>query len=248
MNKIGWCDVTINPVKGLCPVGCSYCYARKFYKRYKWDTEIRYRNDVFMTLPGKNYPKRVFVGSTMELFGDWVKPEWMQDIMDFVRYYSWHTFIFLTKQPQNLIKFSPFPGNCWVGASATNADQLSAAYVGLGRIEASVKFLSYEPLLNNIVMEPQFLQDANISWIIIGQQTPVCASTQSQISWIKEIVEAANKSNVPVFLKNNLQSVFKKAFDIDKSDGYLLPAWAGETSGAYRKLRQEFPKVVKNAQ
>jgi len=248
MNKIGWCDVTINPVKGLCPVGCSYCYARKFYKRYKWDTEIRYRNDVFMTLPGKNYPKRVFVGSTMELFGDWVKPEWMQDIMDFVRYYSWHTFIFLTKQPQNLIKFSPFPENCWIGSSATNADQLSAAYVGLGRIEASVKFLSYEPLLNNIVMEPQFLQDAGISWVIVGQQTPVCASTQSQISWIKEIVEAANKSNVPVFLKNNLQSVFKKAFDIDKSDGYLLPAWAGETSGAYRKLRQEFPKVVKNAQ
>ena len=40
-TKIEWCDVTYNPVKGLCPMGCSYCYARKFYKRFRWDPTIR---------------------------------------------------------------------------------------------------------------------------------------------------------------------------------------------------------------
>ncbi len=26
-TDIEWCNFSINPVKGLCPVGCSYCYA-----------------------------------------------------------------------------------------------------------------------------------------------------------------------------------------------------------------------------
>ena len=34
---------SINPVKGLCPVACKdndgkeYCYARRMYKRFKWN-------------------------------------------------------------------------------------------------------------------------------------------------------------------------------------------------------------------
>ena len=31
-----------------------------------------------------------------------------------------HTFLFLTKQPQNLPAWSPFPPNCWVGVTATD--------------------------------------------------------------------------------------------------------------------------------
>ncbi len=41
-TKIPWCDYTINPVKGLCPMACEYCYARKMYKRFKWNPVIRY--------------------------------------------------------------------------------------------------------------------------------------------------------------------------------------------------------------
>ena len=42
LTKIEWCDYTINPVKGLCPMACSYCYARRMYKRFKWNPEIRF--------------------------------------------------------------------------------------------------------------------------------------------------------------------------------------------------------------
>ena len=40
-TKIEWCDYTLNPVKGLCPVGCSYCYARRLYRRFGWNPKIR---------------------------------------------------------------------------------------------------------------------------------------------------------------------------------------------------------------
>jgi protein gp37 len=76
-SKIEWTDYTINPVKGLCPVACSYCYARRMYKRFKWDETIRMLEKPF----GDKFYKpgdRVFVGSTMDLFGDWIKPDWLK--------------------------------------------------------------------------------------------------------------------------------------------------------------------------
>ena len=121
-TKIEWCDFTINPVKGLCPVDCkdnqgkSYCYARAMYKRFKWNPEIRFEWN--FTPPRK--PSKIFVGSTMELFGEWVPDGWMRTILKFCSQWPEHTFLFLTKQPQDLTKFK-FPDNCWVGVSATNA-------------------------------------------------------------------------------------------------------------------------------
>jgi protein gp37 len=215
------------------------------YKRFKWDETIRLEPEVMSGSVLSKFPKgsKVFVGSTIELFGDWIRPEWLKDIFDMVKIFPKLTFIFLTKRPENLIKWSPFPENCWIGVSATNQAQFDQAIITLPQIKSQIKFISVEPLLSYIYSTTRHME--RINWLIIGQQTPIRPATMPKIEWIKEIVEAADKAGISVFLKSNLQSVFKKAFDIDKSDGFLLPAWAGNTSGAYRKLRQEFPKVVK---
>ena len=227
-TKIEWCDYTLNPVKGLCPVGCSYCYARAMYKRFKWNPEIRYDSNTFAGLASLKKPSRIFVGSTFELFGDWVRHEWLEDIFMIAQTYPQHTFIFLTKQPQNLIKWSPFPENCWVGVSATNYEMFTKGCDKLAEIEASVKFISFEPLLHFKVKSPLIqarLFDGGIGWVIIGQQTPVKKATMPKIGWIQEILVACdNPINIPVFMKNNLKPL-------------LVCQWAGW------KLRQEFPRV-----
>ena len=153
-TKIEWCDYTLNPVKGLCPMACPYCYARAMYKRFKWNPEIRFEADVLWDNVPRSKPAKIFMGSTIELFGDWIKPEWLEAIFQFARIYDdLHTFIFLTKQPQNLIKFSPFPENCYVGVSATNQQQLDNAVKYLKEVEATVKFISFEPLLERINLD-----------------------------------------------------------------------------------------------
>src|SRR3990167_8885005 len=92
-NEDGTQGCTINPVKGLCPMGCSYCYARAMYKRFKWNPEIRYdRLQTYITPFEIKRPSRIFVGSTMELFGDWIKKEWLEHIFKMVRCYKQHTF------------------------------------------------------------------------------------------------------------------------------------------------------------
>jgi len=226
-TKIEWCDYTINPVKGLCPMACDYCYARRMYKRFKWNFEIRYDQTVFFGLPYKS--ARVFVGSTIELFGDWVKPEWLETIFTICRQHNEHIFIFLTKQPQNLNKWSPFPENCWVGVSAIDYRHATDGCRWLDNVQAKTKFLSIEPLLswgesiNTSAAENWF---SDLGWLIIGAQTPYNKKTAPKLSWVQEIlVAASNAGNIPVFMKNNLQPV------IDHDS-----LWAGW------KLRQEFPK------
>jgi len=224
-NEDGSQGFTINPVKGLCPMDCkdnqgkSYCYARRLYKRFKWGEEIRWDDSVYWNpLTGKQGDK-YFVGSTIELFGEWIEDWWMSTIFKWVRAYPQRTFIFLTKQPQNLKQWSPFPDNCWIGVSVTSQEQLRPAIWKLSDIQCNKRFLSLEPLLENILDQVLPAEwDDMIDWAIVGQQTPVSKSTLPKLKWIARIEASCKVANIPLFMKNNLKSLLGNA------------------------LRQEFPK------
>jgi protein gp37 len=181
------------------------------YDRFKWDKTIRFdmtAMDGCYLLPSHS---KIFVGSTIELFGDWVQPWWMQYILDCCANWQHYTFIFLTKQPQNLQKWSPFPRNCWVGVSAINNDRFFLAYYHLHEeVQAKVKFISFEPLSGSI--QPNQLESAfscsDIDWLIIGAETgnrkekPPLEQVQG---WAREIIRAADAAGIPVFTKDNLK-------------------------------------------
>lgn len=251
-TDIEWCDDSINPVKGLCPVACPYCYARRLYKRFHllkdgtpnpaWDYTIRYAQNWMDDLPSVLHPSKIFVGSTMELFGNWVKPIWIQDIIQVASANPWHTFIFLTKRPENLPK--AWPDNCWVGVSAVHRLAFWNGCHYLSQIKAPVKFFSFEPIqesMQGAAAENAIeyhLNNAGVNWVICGQQTPLNKKTEPKIEWIKEIVQAADKIKAPVFLKDNLKPLLASTIDgHDVIESHQL--WAFK----YFKLRQEFPNA-----
>lgn len=241
-NPDGTQGETVNPVKGLCPVGCEYCYARRMYKRFKWNPEIRFDWSVANDLSKMKSGSRVFWGSTFELFGEWVETEWLRLIFEAVKRHSDLTHIFLTKQPEKLENWNPFPDNCWVGISITNRYQFHDLSHYFNFIEAKVKFISFEPLLDDVMQSlygSGLIHLKRLDWLIIGQQTPISKKTTPKIEWVQEIVEAADKAGIPVFLKDNLK-----------------PLLAGDNFGRVRnqmftlkngepELRQEFPKGEK---
>lgn len=59
-----------------------------------------------------------------------------------------NVFVFLTKRPLN-VKES-FPDNCWIGVSACDQETYEEAVRGLDRIDAKHKWLSLEPLFEDI--------------------------------------------------------------------------------------------------
>jgi len=158
-----------------------------------------------------------------ELFGDWVDPEQevvmleknkhienafqLRDVVfDVVRACPQHTFVFLTKNPSGLVKWSPFPKKCWIGVSATDYRMANHARYYLHQRQAQVKFLSFEPLLGH--MRDRFggifnLLGEGISWVIIGAQSN--PTVFPKIEWILDITNAADKAGIPVFIKNNLK-------------------------------------------
>lgn len=207
LNRTGieWCDITCNPVKGKCPMACPYCYARRLHDRFRWDPTVRYEPSVLTALDKLRKPSRVFVGSTIELFGPWVPDEWLEEILTAVAAHHQHIFIFLTKQPQNLRRFSPFPKNCWVGVTATGRGGLVNPVSPLLYVDAAIKYVSVEPLLNNPWSVGRWIdeiRDVGINWLIIGGQTGPWKPPPEQ--WVREIVEAADKAGTPVFCKPNL--------------------------------------------
>ncbi len=77
----------------------------------------------------------------------------------------------------------------------------------LGNIEASIRFISFEPLLRWRGLDKlvEVLKDvARVQWVIIGGVTKHPELPQPQISWVKDIVTACDHAGVKVFLKNSL--------------------------------------------
>ncbi|MBA7559153.1 hypothetical protein ES708_00767 [subsurface metagenome] len=270
-NPDGTQGYTWNPITG-CLNGCEYCYARKLASgRLKWrylanqnvapvneqyligfNTEYKAETDPFYPrfwedrlgdIPLKP-PKGIFVCDMGELFGSWLPRDWQDRVFAIIRGNPQHRFYLLTKQPQNLIKFSPFPDNCWVGVTATSHQMFVEGCLLLGDIKASVKYISVEPLLSwgdypadktAIEQWAKGLTLYGIGWVIIGAQTK--PYKPPKIEWVEEIVLACDKAGVPVFLKDNLEPLlhgkepFVGAIDIYPDDKtYEL------------KLRQEMPK------
>ncbi len=115
-----------------------------FYPRF-WEGRL-----AEMVWQQKTKPKGIFVCDMSDLFGIGIPDRWQHRIFSAIKVNSQHRFYLLTKQPQNLQKFSPFPDNCWVGVSATNQHQFDEAVKYLKKVEATVKFISFEPLLQAI--------------------------------------------------------------------------------------------------
>jgi len=83
------------------------------------------------------------------------------------------------------------------------------------------------------------LQEAGISWLIIGAQTN--PYKPPEIEWVREIVDAAGKAGIQVFLKNNLRQLLIP--DCSRPN-YLTEDifWASEKA----QLRQEMPETDQN--
>ncbi len=206
-----------------------------FYPRF-WEDRL---SELRLATQRNTKPKGIFVCDMSDLFGIGIPESWTSSVLNTIRETNnmRHRFYLLTKQPQNLIKFSPFPDNCWVGVTATNNAAMTIALTNLVNIEASVKYISFEPLLGAIGMNDHMSMKGVVDWLIIGAQTK--PYKPPKIEWVREIVEAADKAGIPVFLKENLKPLLCSTINgHDVIESHNL--WAFK----YFKLRQELPKIA----
>jgi len=181
-------------------------------------------------------PKGIFVCDMSDLFGIGVPENWTWQVLQLIKAYPQHRFYLLTKQPQRLPEFSPFPDNVYLGVTVCNDQMLDVAVDKLEDIQGKVKFISFEPLLERLTLSLDYaFYYSGISWLIIGAQTK--PYKPPKIEWVREIVEAADKVGVAVFLKDNLKPLIK-------AQGMINGKWAAKewVMCEYPVLRQEMPR------
>lgn len=189
--------------------------------------------------PGKiKNGRNIFVGSMSDVFGDWVPDEWISMIFEACKQYPQHNYMFLTKNPERYKKVSDNE-NMWFGTTVTSTDdeyRINTLMVS-GKTH---KFLSIEPILSPITIPEVFIKPLNwgegdrnypdgagfIEWVIIGAET---GNRREKVvperDWIISLVKQCMEAKVPVFLKDNLQEIMGKGYDL--------------------KPLQEFPEALK---
>jgi protein gp37 len=178
-ENISWAMYSWNPVTG-CYFLCEYCYAKAkaenpffasgFPTQFKptlYPARLSAPSRTRIPAAQKDNPgaRRVFVCSMADLFGDWVPVEWIEQIIETCVAAPDFDFLFLTKNPARYLDFE-FPKNCWLGATADRQRRAKAAVDVFRQISGNVKFLSCEPLMEQVTFPNNGLSAPDL--VIIG--------------------------------------------------------------------------------
>jgi protein gp37 len=208
-DSIEWAPFSWNPVTG-CKHDCQYCYARDIAMRYTGHFNPAFHPNRLAApdntkLPLDDAPgmRNVFVCSMADLFGEWVPQEWIDSVLNTVRASPEWTFLFLTKNPKRMIGID-WPNNSWVGTTVDVQGRVDGAERAFREIDASVKFLSCEPL-----QEPLIFSDLSVfDWLIIGgrSSSSKMPAFQPDWMWVEDLLQQARKAKLKVYFKPNLQA------------------------------------------
>ena len=212
-TAIEWTDATWNPVRGCKKVspGCKHCYAETFAERWRGTPGHPYEQGFGLRLvPEKldeplrwRTPKRIFVNSMSDLFQDGVPRDFVGRVFETMRSAHWHTFQILTKRADLMEEYvsslprqlSALP-NVWLGVSVENVRHGVPRIRHLQRTAARIRFLSIEPLLEDLGPIP--LDD--IGWVIVGGESGPGARP-IQRDWVVSIREQCRARSLPFFFK-----------------------------------------------
>ena len=193
---IEWTDATWNPVTGCTKVSprCDYCYAERLTIRFGRGPFTRIKlHPSRLNEPLKwRKARMVFTCSMSDLFHPRVPPDFLLSVFEVMTATPWHSYQVLTKRPGRMAHFAnailapmghQWPANVWAGTSVESQKYAPRLDV-LARVPAAVRFVSVEPLLSKVDLEP-WLRDT-LSWVIIGGESGSRARRMA-ISWVRAL-------------------------------------------------------------
>jgi len=213
VSSIEWTDATWNPVRGCTKIspGCKNCYAERFAERFRGVTGHPYEQGFDLRLIQEKLeeplcwkkPKMIFVNSMSDLFHDDIPDSYILQIAEVMRRGDWHIYQVLTKRAARLAallktrlaKYAQLR-HVWWGVSVEDRRHGLPRVDELRSAPAAVRFLSIEPLLENL--GPINLN--GIHWVIVGGESGHGARTMDA-SWVTSIQKQCDRAHVPFFFK-----------------------------------------------
>lgn len=207
-SKIEWTNKSWNPVTGCSRVseGCRHCYAEVMARRLKAMGQVKYMNGFKVTTHSECLtepfkwakPQMIFVCSMGDLFHDDVPESFIDKVMETIIATPQHRYQLLTKRAERMASYfstHPIPVNAWLGVTVECKSSISRIDK-IRNLEARVKFLSCEPLVEDLGI----LDLTAIDWIIVGGESGMQARPMEK-EWALNIQRQAETLNIPFFFK-----------------------------------------------
>ena len=178
-TKIEWTDKTWNPITGCSKksTGCLHCYAEVMSRRLKAMGQEKYANGFTVTLHERCLDEplswksshNIFVCSMSDIFHEEVPFEFVDKMFDIIKRTPQHRYQILTKRAERMAEYFAtrlIPDNVWLGVTV-EAQSSRFRIDCLRNLPASVKFLSCEPLVEDLGN----LDLTGIDWVIVGGES-----------------------------------------------------------------------------
>jgi protein gp37 len=208
-TSIEWTEQTWNPTVGCTKIspGCQNCYAETMARRLKAMGVNGYANGFKLTLLPERLadpiqrkrPTIYFVNSMSDLFHDKIPASYIRQVFDVMKKAPQHTFQVLTKRADKMKEFfSAYEAstNAWLGVTVENRQHGVPRIDTLRKVKAHVRFLSIEPLLEDLGK----INLSGIQWVIVGGESGPKARLMKP-EWVMNIKRQCEEQKVAFFFK-----------------------------------------------
>lgn len=208
-SKIEWTEWTWNPTTGCSKVspGCKNCYAESMAVRLKAMRVKGYENGFDISiLPERleqplkrKKPSIFFVNSMSDLFHEDIPDSFIIEVFEIIKKAKQHKFQILTKRSKRLLDFSlnySIPENAWMGVSVEDTKYGLPRLENLKKVKAEIKFISAEPLLEDLGE----LNLNGIHWVIVGGESGPKARPMKK-EWVENIKAQCAEQKINFFFK-----------------------------------------------
>ena len=200
-SSIEWTDATWNPVRGCTKVspGCAHCYAETFAERFRGVPGHPYEHGFDLRLvPDKILeplrwptPKMVFVNSMSDLFHEDVSAQYIAAVAEVTKRSAR-----MRKMLTSDLRDVALSSHIWWGTSVENRKHGLPRIDDLRNTPAAVRFLSVEPLLEDLGK----INLEGIKWVIVGGESGPGARPMNP-DWVNSLMEQCSRNDVPFFFK-----------------------------------------------
>jgi len=144
-------------------------------------------------------PTMYFVNSMSDLFQDGVPFKFIDEVMEVIASTPWHTYQILTKRSERMREYFGsriVPHNAWLGVSVEDKQYGKPRIPDLQAIKAKTRFLSIEPLLEDLGR----IRLAGIHWVIVGGESGLGARPMQEL-WVTRLRDQCERADVDFFFK-----------------------------------------------
>jgi protein gp37 len=208
-SRIEWTEQTWNPTTGCTKVspGCANCYAEVMARRLRAIGVAGYKRGFKLALHAsrltqplqRRKPTTYFVNSMSDLFHKDVPDKYLERVFAVIEATPQHTYQILTKRAVRMRQFFHYrrcPTNAWLGVSVENRKNGLPRLAALREINAPIRFLSVEPLLEDV----GHLDLTGIDWVIVGGESGHRARPM-RMEWALNVKHQCDAAGIAFFFK-----------------------------------------------